>query len=38
MMNAPSEVTAKQLRELHIRIVEPAGTAKKDPAKVVAPE
>jgi aspartyl-tRNA synthetase len=38
MMGAPSEVSAKQLRELHIRIVEPAGTAKKDPAKVVAPE
>ena len=38
MMNAPSEVTAKQLRELHIRIVEPAGTAKQDPAKTVAPE
>ncbi|QAY79239.1 aspartate--tRNA ligase [Sphingosinicella sp. BN140058] len=38
MMGAPSEVTAKQLRELHIRIVEPAGAAKKDPTKVVAPE
>jgi aspartyl-tRNA synthetase len=23
MMNAPSEVSAKQLRELHIRLVEP---------------
>ncbi|HEU0135017.1 MAG TPA: aspartate--tRNA ligase [Allosphingosinicella sp.] len=39
MMGAPSEVSAKQLRELNIRIVEPAGAgAKKDPAKVVAPE
>ncbi|MFC7497849.1 aspartate--tRNA ligase [Enterovirga sp. GCM10030262] len=38
MMNAPSEVSPKQLRELSIRIVEPAGAAKKDPAKVVAPE
>jgi aspartyl-tRNA synthetase len=39
MMGAPGEVSAKQLRELNIRIVEPAGAgAKKDPAKVVAPE
>jgi aspartyl-tRNA synthetase len=39
MMNAPSEVSAKQLRELNIRIVAPAGAgAAKDPAKVVAPE
>ena len=38
MMNAPCEVIAKQLRELHIRIVPPSGTAAKDPAKVVAPE
>jgi aspartyl-tRNA synthetase len=39
MMGAPSEVSAKQLRELNIRVVEPAGTAaKKDPAKAVAPE
>ncbi|HEX8364777.1 MAG TPA: aspartate--tRNA ligase [Allosphingosinicella sp.] len=39
MMGAPSEVTARQLRELHIRVVEPAGAApKKDPAKAVAPE
>ncbi len=38
MMGAPSEVSMKQLRELHIRIVEPTGTAKKDSAKVVAPE
>jgi aspartyl-tRNA synthetase len=38
MMGAPSEVTAKQLRELHLRIVPPAGAAAKDPAKVVAPE
>jgi aspartyl-tRNA synthetase len=38
MMNAPGEVTAKQLKELHIRIVPPAGTAPKDPAKTVAPE
>ncbi|HEX6375541.1 MAG TPA: aspartate--tRNA ligase [Allosphingosinicella sp.] len=39
MMGAPSEVSSRQLRELNIRIVEPAGAgAKKDPAKVVAPE
>ena len=38
MMNAPGEVTPKQLRELHIRLVPPSGTAAKDPAKVVAPE
>jgi aspartyl-tRNA synthetase len=38
MMGAPSEVTTKQLRELHIRVVEPAGVAKVDPAKSVAPE
>ena len=38
MMGAPSQVSMKQLRELNIRIVEPAGAAKKDVAKVVAPE
>ncbi|HYI49384.1 MAG TPA: aspartate--tRNA ligase [Allosphingosinicella sp.] len=38
MMNAPGEVTARQLRELHIRLVPPSGTGAKDPAKVVAPE
>ncbi|HYG49195.1 MAG TPA: aspartate--tRNA ligase [Allosphingosinicella sp.] len=39
MMGAPSVVSAKQLRELNIRILEPAGAgAKKDPAKAVAPE
>jgi aspartyl-tRNA synthetase len=38
MMNAPSEVSARQLKELHIRIVPPAGTAARDPAKAVAPE
>jgi len=38
MMGAPGEVTPKQLRELHLRIVPPAGTAAKDPARVVAPE
>jgi aspartyl-tRNA synthetase len=39
MMSAPSEVSAKQLRELNIRIVEPAGAAaRKDPANMVAPE
>ena len=38
MMNAPGPVTAKQLRELNIRVVEPVGQAAKDPAKVVAPE
>ncbi len=38
MMGAPRAVSAKQLRELNIRIVEPPGRAKKDPAKAVAPE
>jgi aspartyl-tRNA synthetase len=40
MMNAPSEVTPKQLKELHIRIVDDAApvAAKVDPAKVVAQE
>ncbi|WP_114951160.1 aspartate--tRNA ligase [Sphingosinicella terrae] len=38
MMGAPGEVTAKQLRELHIRLVPPSGTADKDPARSVAPE
>jgi aspartyl-tRNA synthetase len=38
MMGAPGVVSAKQLRELNIRIVEPAGAAKKDPARAVAPE
>jgi aspartyl-tRNA synthetase len=38
MMGAPSKVTARQLRELNIRLVEPAATAGIDPAKAVAPE
>ncbi|HEX8625495.1 MAG TPA: aspartate--tRNA ligase [Allosphingosinicella sp.] len=39
MMGAPGVVSAKQLRELNIRLVEPAGAgAKKDPARAVAPE
>ena len=38
MMNAPGEVTPRQLRELHIRLVPPSGTAAKDPGKIVAPE
>jgi aspartyl-tRNA synthetase len=39
MMNAPSEVSAKQLRELNIRIVPPVGTsAAKEPPKLAAPE
>jgi aspartyl-tRNA synthetase len=38
MMGAPGVVSAKQLRELNIRLVEPAGGAKKDPARAVAPE
>jgi aspartyl-tRNA synthetase len=40
MMNAPSEVTPKQLKELNIRIVGDAAPtgAKVNPAKVVAPE
>jgi aspartyl-tRNA synthetase len=38
MMGAPSEVSAKQLRELHIRLADQPAAAKKDPAKAVAPE
>ena len=38
MMGAPSQVSLKQLRELHIRVVEPSGTAKKDTADLVRPE
>jgi aspartyl-tRNA synthetase len=38
MMEAPGEVTPRQLRELHIRIVPPSGTAEKDPTRVVKPE
>ena len=38
MMGAPSEVTPKQLRELHIRIVPPSGSADKDPGRLVARE
>ena len=39
MMGAPSQVAPKQLRELHIRLVDaPAAAAKTDPAKAVAPE
>jgi len=38
MMNAPGDVSPTQLRELHIRIVPPAGTAAKEPGKLVAPE
>jgi len=40
MMNAPSEVTPKQLKELSIRIVGDAAPARAEvnPAKVVAPE
>jgi aspartyl-tRNA synthetase len=38
MMGAPSEVSLKQLRELHIRLVEPSGSAKKDAAAIVRPE
>ena len=38
MMNAPGEVSAKQLRELNLRIVPPSGTVSKDPSKLVAPE
>jgi len=38
MMNAPSEVSPKQLKELHIRIVPLAATAPaNDPARAVAP-
>jgi aspartyl-tRNA synthetase len=37
MMGAPSEVSAKQLRELNIRIVEAPSAAKTDVPKVVAP-
>jgi aspartyl-tRNA synthetase len=35
MMGAPGVVSAKQLRELNIRLVEPAGAAKKDPPQAV---
>ena len=38
MMGAPGVVSAKQLRELNIRVVEPAGAAKMDPATAVAPD
>jgi aspartyl-tRNA synthetase len=40
MMGAPSQVSAKQLRELNIRIAQPAGAAAegKPPAGTVAPE
>ena len=38
MMGAPSEVSARQLRELNIRVVPPSGTVEKDPARVVALE
>ena len=39
MMNAPGEVTREAAaRAPHSRVVPPAGTAAKDPAKVVAPE
>jgi aspartyl-tRNA synthetase len=38
MMNAPSEVSAKQLKELHIRLAVPQAQPAKDTAKVVAPE
>ncbi|MEA3011015.1 MAG: aspartyl-tRNA synthetase [Sphingomonadales bacterium] len=38
MMGAPGVVSAKQLRELNIRLVEPAGAAKKDPAATAASE
>lgn len=37
MMSAPSAVSMKQLRELNIRIVEPAG-AKKEVPKAAASE
>jgi aspartyl-tRNA synthetase len=39
MMGAPSDVSLKQLRELHIRLADaPAAAAPKDPVKAVAPE
>ena len=38
MMNAPSEVTPKQLKELGIRVVGEGAPAKANPAKIVAPE
>jgi aspartyl-tRNA synthetase len=38
MMGAPSEVSARQLRELHIRLTEQPGAARKDAAKSVAAE
>jgi aspartyl-tRNA synthetase len=39
MMGAPGTVSAKQLRDLHIRLADaPAAGPSKDPAKVVAPD
>jgi len=38
MMGAPGGVSAKQLRELNIRVVEPAGAAKAGPTSTVAPD
>ena len=38
MMNAPSSVSAKQLRELHIRVVDQPGQAAKPVAAAVAPD
>jgi aspartyl-tRNA synthetase len=38
MMNAPSEVSARQLKELHIRLAVPQAQPAEDPAKAVAPE
>jgi aspartyl-tRNA synthetase len=38
MMNAPSQVSLKQLRELHIRTVDGPGQREAKPAAAVAPE
>jgi aspartyl-tRNA synthetase len=38
MMGAPSQVSLKQLRELHIRTVDGPGQREAKPAAAVAPE
>ncbi|MGQ0558226.1 MAG: aspartate--tRNA ligase [Sphingosinicella sp.] len=38
MMAAPGEVSGRQLRELHLRIVPPSGTSEKETARIVVPE
>jgi len=38
LMNAPSPAEAKQLRELHLRVVEPQKQAVPPQGRVVAPD